>query len=121
MSAREHLNPQQFMDSPKSYQDAEGYVYDITPAEHDWSGGENTIALWKPHKDGLKRVGQMKWHPTEGHVTWIEVPEEERRNGHATRMWNMAHQVAGEFSNLVPPKHSPSQTPSGERWAESVG
>lgn len=97
-------------------------------------GGEHAIVAHVPNKN--KPVGILAWgnkdapieedednpgEPTRGGVTWIETHPHYRRAGLATRMWNMANELAQTNPDIVAPEHSNTRTKSGDAWAKKVG
>lgn len=64
-------------------------------------------------------AGRLTWSPKQ--VEEVSVPEDFRRQGIATGMWNHAQQVASENARVPAPKHSKDRTDAGDAWARSVG
>jgi len=80
---------------------------------------DNIHVAWATVDD--KEVGQMEWFKKGGVIRNIDVDESHQRKGIATGMWNAAHKVAKE-QGLATPKHdADSISPSGMKWAYSVG
>jgi len=92
--------------------------------------GEQFVSL--SHKEG-KRLHHITAHDQEGHIVgtmdWnkqskrvfdISVHPDKQRQGIASHMWDLAHQVSAEMGKPGP-KHSPNRTGMGDMWAKSVG
>jgi GNAT superfamily N-acetyltransferase len=72
------------------------------------------------HTDKGNKAGSLEWNKSSGKIEDIDVHPEARRQGIASHMWDLAHQVSQETSTPAP-RHSPERTPDGDAWAKSVG
>ena len=100
MSAEDNLSPKQFV----SLSHTEGkYLHHVDA--HDQDGN---------------MVGSMDWNKRSKRVMNVSVSTRLRRQGIASSMWDLAHQVAKE-KGQVGPQHSFDRTDLGDAWAKSVG
>ena len=74
--------------------------------------------MW--HNPTNEMVGTMHQHK-DGTVLAIEVHPEHRRQGVATKMWGMVNSLSRTTEGIPAPRHSSSRTPSGEKFAKSIG
>ena len=72
------------------------------------------------HTDKGNKAGSLEWDKSSGKIEDIDVHPEARRQGIASHMWDLAHQVAQETGTPAP-QHSPERTPEGDAWAKAVG
>lgn len=98
--------------------DFNGYTFLYSGAE-----GDHVITAHHPDYDESEGpLGAMIWSRGTGEVKDINVDEKHQRKGVATGMWKFARAVAKQSGyKILPPVHSPNQTPSGKKWAKSVG
>lgn len=114
MSARDHLNPDQFK-----------FEYYKTPFEHN-------IRAYHPDVfQGEHPVGSISWYHTQGHkygkpmqpgeISNVEVQGETkhspsyRKQGIGRRLYNEAQKYEPQ------PRHSSVQSPLGAEWAKRIG
>lgn len=62
----------------------------------------------------------MEWEKSFGNIEDIYVHPDARRQGIASSMWDLAHQVSKE-TRTPTPQHSSQRTLEGDEWAKSVG
>ena len=101
MSAQDNLSPSQF-----------NVVLDHHNGEIN-----HTITAYT---DRGNNAGSMEWSKSSGQIEDLFVHPEARRQGIASHMWDLAHQVSKEAGTPVP-HHSSERTPDGNSWAKSVG
>jgi GNAT superfamily N-acetyltransferase len=68
-------------------------------------------------------VGYLKWHTEtedDGTVLDVFVSDGHRRQGVATVLWQVAHEIAVERGWPLP-KHSSERSIEGDAWARAVG
>lgn len=70
---------------------------------------------------GERYIGELVWYEPDGEILHVFVVQDRRRQGIATRMWEMAHRLARRRRGVCPPRHSGERTPAGEHWARAVG
>ena len=101
MPADESLNPVQF-----SYRQVD-------------DGGSTPLHKVEAHvpEEGRpapgRQVGEMIWNRNK--VVNISVPNDQQRQGIATRLWSHAQEVASSNAKIPAPKHSPDRTNAGGR------
>lgn len=82
------------------------------------TAGKHELTAFLPGNPEYE-MGRMDWHTgakrPAGEVSYINVPEELRRHGIATAMYNQAK----EFDPSV--HHSENRTPLGDKWAKKQG
>jgi ribosomal protein S18 acetylase RimI-like enzyme len=96
-----------------------GFQEDYHGRHRVWAAGEGGLAA---SASGYgQSAGELHWHPQEGTITYLNVPEEHRRQGIATALYHRA-QAEAQARGLVPPAHSSSRSPDGgDAWAHAVG
>jgi len=93
MPAHEHVSNLQFRHTPGPYHTVHAY-------------------------QGKREVGKMSWDSDR--IANVYTKPAFRRQGIATALYGEAQRLHGEA--MAPaPKHSPTKTPEGEAWAQSVG
>jgi ribosomal protein S18 acetylase RimI-like enzyme len=81
--------------------------------------GRAQVELLKYSLDLDGEQAFIEWEPN-GELFYIKVPEKNRRQGIATRLWNEAKEFQ-QTRNLPPLKHSEYRTKDGDAWAQSFG
>ena len=67
-----------------------------------------------------KQIGNLQWNRRSKRIHWVGVDQNYRRQGIASHMWDLAHQVSAELGKPGP-KHSTVRWNEGDAWAKSVG
>lgn len=91
-------------------------VYTAIPIHHNVMEPVHVLSVG--NDEG--QIGRMTLHP-DGRVDHVFVNPRDRRQGHATNLWNMGKYLSTQFENWPEPKHSHIQTPEGKKWAKAVG
>jgi GNAT superfamily N-acetyltransferase len=113
-----------------SQHNAEKHPDKLTPV--GWQSGEHTIEFYphtfshSPYMFLMKHTDSGEIHASLALDAWgqiggIQVPEEHRRKGYATKLWNEVSEYAKDEPRLPTPSHSVTRTPEGNEWAKSVG
>lgn len=109
---------------------AEKHPDKLTPV--GWHSGEHTVEFYphtfrhSPYMFLMKHKETGDIHASlalgeDGTLLGIQVPEEHRRKGYATKLWNEVSGYAKDEPRLPAPQHSETRTPEGNEWAKSVG
>jgi hypothetical protein len=72
------------------------------------------------HDSNKRMVGSMGLDH-DGTIQHIEVHEDLRRQGLATKLYKFGHELHEDIDSIPAPKHSESRTESGDAWARAVG
>lgn len=82
------------------------------------AGISHLWTMW--HDPSNMIVGSMHQH-RDGEVSSIEVHPKHRRQGLATKMWNIVSEISKKDKSIPTPKHSESRTASGDKFAKAIG
>ena len=103
--------------SMASWNLSDGGSLDYVHRSSGFSRADHTFML---HNEDGHLLSKLEMN-RDGSINTVETNPKHRRQGHATKLFNLVKSISDTYEDVPMPKHSNARTTAGDAWAKATG